>query len=55
MEPDLPLTKGLRGLQQEELDIEPILEQRTTYPLLEREPVRRSMLCCQIWWERSSW
>jgi len=43
-EPDLPLTEGLRESMQdfemyeEELEIEPILEQLTTYPQLEREP-----------------
>jgi len=44
MEPDLPLTRGLREsmqdfeLYEEEVDIEPILEQMATYPQLEREP-----------------
>lgn len=44
MEPDLPLTRGLResmedfALYKEELEIEPILEQLTTHPMLEREP-----------------
>ncbi len=44
MEPDLPLTKGLREsmqifeLYEEELRVEPILEELTAYPLLEREP-----------------
>lgn len=44
MEPDLPLTRGLREsmqdfeLYEEEVDIEPILEQLATYPQLEREP-----------------
>ncbi|MFW6135434.1 MAG: DUF1931 family protein [Chloroflexota bacterium] len=44
MEPDLPLTRGLResmesfALYEEELQIKPILEQLATYPLLEREP-----------------
>ncbi len=44
MEPDLPLTRGLResmesfALYEEQLQIEPILEQLATYPLLEREP-----------------
>jgi hypothetical protein len=43
-EPDLPLTEGLRESMQdfemyeEELEIEAILEQLTTYPQLEREP-----------------
>jgi len=44
MEPDLPLTKGLQEsmqdfrLYEEQVDIEPILDQLATYPLLEREP-----------------
>lgn len=44
LEPDLPLTRGLREsmqdfeLYEEELDIDQILEQLATYPLLEREP-----------------
>lgn len=44
MEPDLPITKGLQEsmqkfeLYQELLDVEPILEQLATYPLLDREP-----------------
>lgn len=44
MEPDLPLTKGLREslqafrLYEEELAIEPVLEDLATYPQLEREP-----------------
>ena len=44
MEPDLPLTRGLREsmqdfeLYEEGVDIEPILEQLATYPQLEREP-----------------
>jgi hypothetical protein len=44
MEPDLPLTRGLREsmqdfeLYEEEVRIEPILEQLATYPQLEREP-----------------
>jgi hypothetical protein len=44
MEADLPLTMGLRegmqdfGLYEEELEIKPILEHLTTYPLLAREP-----------------
>lgn len=44
MEPDLPLTKGLResmqdfALYQEELAIEPVLEELATYPVLDREP-----------------
>ncbi len=44
MEPDLPLTKGLREsmqnfeLYEEELRVEPVLEELATYPLLEREP-----------------
>ena len=44
MEPDLPLTKGLREsmqdfeLYEEEVEIQPILEQLATYPQLEREP-----------------
>ena len=44
MEPDLPLTRGLReSMQDFELyeeggDIEPMLEQLATYPQLEREP-----------------
>jgi len=44
MEPDLPLTRGLREsmqdfeLYEEEVEIEPILEQLATYPQLEREP-----------------
>ena len=44
MERDLPLTRGLResmedfALYEEELDVEPILEQLATRPLLEREP-----------------
>jgi hypothetical protein len=44
MEPDLPLTRGLREsmqdfeLYEEEVDIGPILEQLAIYPQLEREP-----------------
>jgi hypothetical protein len=44
MEPDLPLTRGLREsmqdfeLYEEEGEIKPILEQLATYPQLEREP-----------------
>lgn len=44
MEPDLPLTKGLREsmqdfeLYQEELAIEPVLEELAAYPVLDREP-----------------
>lgn len=44
LEPDLPLTKGLREsmqdfeLYEEELEIEPVLEQLATYPQLDREP-----------------
>lgn len=44
MEPDLPLTRGLRdsmedfALYKERVDVEPILEQLATHPLLEREP-----------------
>ncbi|MEA3376100.1 MAG: DUF1931 family protein [Chloroflexota bacterium] len=44
MEPDLPITRGLResmedfALYEEQLQIEPILEQLATYPRLEREP-----------------
>jgi hypothetical protein len=44
MEPDLPLTRGLREsmrdfeLYEEEVEIKPILEQLATYPQLEREP-----------------
>lgn len=44
MEPDLPLTRGLRDsmedftLYKERVDVEPILEQLATRPLLEREP-----------------
>lgn len=43
-EPDLPLTRGLRdsmedfALYKERVDVEPILEQLATHPLLEREP-----------------
>lgn len=44
MEPDLPLTKGLREsmqkfeLYEEKLGVEPVMEQLATYPVLEREP-----------------
>lgn len=44
MEPDVPITRGLResmqdfALYDEQLQIEPILEQLATYPRLEREP-----------------
>ncbi len=44
MEPDLPLTRGLRESMQDfevyeqELNVQPILEQLATYPVLEREP-----------------
>jgi hypothetical protein len=44
LEGDLPLTKGLREsmrgfrLYDEELEIEPVLEDVVTYPMLEREP-----------------
>jgi len=44
MEPDLPLTKGLREsmqdfqLYEEELEIEPVLEELATYPQMERKP-----------------
>lgn len=44
MEPDLPLTRGLRenmedfALYEEELEVAPILEDLTSYPMLEREP-----------------
>ncbi len=44
IEPDLPLTKGLRESMQdfelydEELDIGPVLEELAAYPQLEREP-----------------
>lgn len=44
MEPDLPLTKGLREsmqdfeLYQEELAIEAVLEELAAYPVLDREP-----------------
>jgi hypothetical protein len=44
MVPDLPLTTGLREsmqnfeLYEEQLEIEPILEQLATYPMLEHEP-----------------
>lgn len=43
-EPDLPITKGLQEsmqdfeLYQEELEIEPILEELATYPMMDREP-----------------
>ncbi len=44
MEPDLPLTKGLRESMQDfevyeqQFDVKPILEELATYPLLDREP-----------------
>lgn len=44
MEPDLPLTRGLResladfALYEEELEVAPILEELASYPMLEREP-----------------
>mgnify|MGYP006286803421 CR=1 FL=1 len=44
MQADLPITKGLQErmqdfeLYEEELEIEPILDQLTTYPMMDREP-----------------
>lgn len=44
MEPDLPITKGLQEsmqdfrLYEEEVEIEPVLDQLATYPQLERDP-----------------